>query len=445
MEFFTALGAKIERRWKELNYEHSCFPDLAAQALADSAPDKSVSPWDIVRWLFKTDTIPQQADMGGSFGYPPITLYSGPRFHIDIYYWLDGTTQIHQHAFCGAFQVFLGSSIHSQYSFRARRQVNQHLVVGQLSLKRVELLEQGTIQRILPGRHYIHSLFHLDRPSATICVRTRGTAIGEPQYSYLKPWFASDPFFQEPLTVKQIQAISLLFGMRHPDTDDLLRELLANSDFQTTFKMLDLAYSHLSGDRLQQAFGVTSGETRFNSLMESARQRHGQLVDLVMPVIEEGRRQSNIAGRRGQITSPEHRFFLALLLNVPDRVKLLALVKQRFPKGDPVETVLEWVEELANTRAYGSSESNVLGIEDFGDDYLFVLQGMLKGQSLTTIKNDIARTLPKNERRGSGHRVEELMQSIRRSMMFKAMFPEIESARKRDVTRAPRRASKKRR
>ncbi|MFN2514442.1 MAG: hypothetical protein ABR568_23900, partial [Pyrinomonadaceae bacterium] len=55
-------------------------------------------------------SLPHQYDVEGRFGNPPITLFAGPRFHIDVYYWLDGTTSIHQHSFTGAFQVLLGSS-----------------------------------------------------------------------------------------------------------------------------------------------------------------------------------------------------------------------------------------------------------------------------------------------------------------------------------------------
>jgi hypothetical protein len=93
---------------------------LAAEALSEATPDKKVVPWDTIRWIFTADSIPTQQDVSATFGDPPLTLFSGPRFHIDVYYWLDGTTSVHQHSFCGAFQVLIGSSIHSQYSFQNR-------------------------------------------------------------------------------------------------------------------------------------------------------------------------------------------------------------------------------------------------------------------------------------------------------------------------------------
>ncbi|HZJ13652.1 MAG TPA: hypothetical protein VFD27_01315, partial [Chthoniobacteraceae bacterium] len=56
---------------------------------------------------------------------------------------------------------------------------------------------------------------------------------------------------------------------------------------------------------------------------------------------------------RGSITEIEHRFFLALLLNVPSRADILRLVAQRFPAA-PVETILRWAEELSSTSDFAT-------------------------------------------------------------------------------------------
>ncbi len=432
MQFFNSLGSLIEHRWKDRNYDEEVFPGIAAQALAETSPDKQVSPWEIIRWLYSTTEIPSQQDVPGNFGNPPITLYSGPRFHIDIYFWLDGTTSVHQHAFCGAFQVLMGSSIHSHYSFHPQQTLNQHFAVGEIRLESVELLEQGQIKQILPGKQYIHSLFHLDRPSATICVRTYHTASGSPQFNYVKPRFATDPFFKEQLSVKQIQSASLLLSMQHPEAVEMIDDLLSRADFQTAFALLDLAKGHLSGNRLENAFGLTTGEEQFQRLLATARRRHGELADLIPPVFDEARRQNNLTHRRGQITSPEHRFFLALLLNVPDRKRMLEMVEQRFPERDPIETVTDWVEELSNTKMLGSSEPNVLGIEDFDDDYLFVLRCLLEGRSVTEAQELCATELADEYTGEIAEILKVRYQSIPVSALFISLFAEsAEAARDR--------------
>lgn len=45
---------------------------------------------------------------------------------------------------------------------------------------------------------------------------------------------------------------------------------------------------------------------------------------------------------------PQHRFFLALLMNAPSREELLALVGQQFPRKSPAAVVTRWVEEMAD-------------------------------------------------------------------------------------------------
>ena len=381
MEPFQKLGTLIEKRWCAENYSEQLFPEIAANALAEADLPSKVDPWDIIRWVHKTDSLPEQKDVPGRFGNPPITLYSGPRFYIDVYYWLDGTTSIHQHAFTGAFQVLLGSSIHSHYNFRAERVLNEHFSVGQIELLTVELLKVNDIKHIRPGSQYIHSLFHLERPSATITIRTEHTPSEAVQYDYRKPYFAINPFFQNVAMIKKLQTVTLLLGMKHKEADAMIGDLVTSSDFHTTFFILLEVAAHLRHTHMDELFGMSMGKDRFNALVERARTVHGDLVDKFMAVLEEQDRQMNIIGKRNTVTGEEHRFFLALLLNIPSREKILELVKHRFPETDPVEKILDWVEELGQTRVLGSKEPNALGIDGFDDQYVYMLECLLRNLS----------------------------------------------------------------
>ena len=418
MQFFQDLGSLVEQRWREQSYNEEVFPEVAAAALAEMTPGKQVSPWDVIRWLNTTSQLPEQRDVQGRFGNPPITLYDGPRFYIDIYYWLDGTTSIHQHAFCGAFQVLKGSSILSQYRFEETRRINAHFLAGEVILDSVELLEEGDIRQIFPGKQYVHSLFHLDRPSVSIIIRTNQSPSGLPQYNYLKPSFAVDPFFTNQTMIKRVQSVSLLLSMKHPDADEIIGDLLSYSDFHTAFSVLDVAFNMLPNDRLERAFGLSTGKERFEALFEIARRRHGELADLILPVFEEVRRQQNLIQRRSQITSNEHRFFLALLLNVSDRTKLLDLVRHRFPERNPVNTITNWVDELANTKVAGSSEPNVLGISNYDEDYLFVFQCLLEGLTLEETRAAFEEEFAVKDGDASANKAEELCDTVRNSILL---------------------------
>jgi hypothetical protein len=381
MEEFQKLGELVENRWKAENYSEQVFPEIAAQALAESDLVARIDPWEIVRWVHSATTLPEQQDIDGRFGDPPITLFSGPRFYIDIYFWLDGTTTIHQHAFTGAFQVLLGSSIHSRYSFREDRIINEHFSIGELSLEEVQLLKVSDIKTIRPGRNFIHSLFHLDRPSATITIRTSHTPSSAVQYDYRKPHFAVNPFFKNPVLSKKLQTVGLLLAMKHKEADAMIGELLCSSDFHTAYFVLTETYNHLRSNEIDSLFGLSTGKDRFKAILERCKEAHDELTDLILPVLEEHERQISIIQRRSTITADEHRFFLALLLNISRREKVLELVKQRYPDQDPVETVLDWVEELGRTRVLGSKETNALGMPEFNDSYVFVLECLLRGLS----------------------------------------------------------------
>lgn len=380
MEEFLKLGELVENRWKEQNYSEQLFPEIAARALVESDLPSRVDPWEIIRWVHTAPTLPDQKDVPGRFGNPPITLFAGARFYIDVYYWLDGTTSIHQHAFTGAFQVLLGSSIHSHYSFREDKIINEHFSVGEIKLEEVQLLKNHDVKMIKPGRQYIHSLFHLDRPSATITIRTENTPSAALQYDYRKPYFAINPFYSNAVMTKKLQTVGLLLGMKHKDADRMIADLVASSDFHTAFFLL-MQIAYLRNSEMDELFGLSTGKDRFRAVLDKCRSVHGEIADLILPVVEEQERQQSIIMRRGSITGEEHRFFLALLLNIPNREKILELVKQRFPEQDPVEKVLDWVDELSQTRVLGSKEPNALGIEGFSNAHLVLLESVLRNSS----------------------------------------------------------------
>ena len=420
MKPFAELGALVEDRWRAENYSEDSFPDLAAQALEESDLTTKVDPWEIIRWVHATPDLPRQQDPKAKFGNPPITLFAGPRFYIDVYYWLDGTTSIHQHSFCGAFQVLHGSSVHSSYRFEQEREINPYFLIGKVLLDDVSLLTKGKIRTIRSGPQFIHSLFHLERPSATITVRTNHAPHFAIQYSYLKPYLAFDPFFDEESLARKVQTVSLLLSMKHPEADRFIGELLDNSDFQTTFFVLEAAFDFLGNNELEGLFQLSKSADRFNSMLERARARHGELVDLLPPVFEEKQRQHAITKRRGMIEGEDLRFFLALLLNVPQRTLVLDLIKQRFPNDDPIAKAAGWIKELAATRMFGSPEPNVLGLKEVDETHHFVFRGLLQGMS-----DDEIQTAARERLFTKGipeQSLAEIGQTIRTLPLFKAIF-----------------------
>lgn len=422
MELFQTFGAEVEQLWRDKNYDETIFPALAVEALEKANLPQKISAWEVIEWTLKEKNLPEQRDLRGNFADPPITLFNSPRFHVDVYFWLEGTTAIHQHSFCGAFQVMHGSSIHSHYEFECRDAVNIFTEIGDMSLKKVEYLEVGKVRKIEAGRQYIHGLFHLDQPSATIVVRTHRSPMSMPQFGYFKPSLAIDPFFEEPNTIKKLQCLTALIRSEHPDTDRHIGELLEESDFQTSFTILSRVRAYLQSNQLEQVFNTGSSERRLDAVLEIVKKRHGARADVFPKVFAHQDKVGEIVKRRGFVKNPEHRFFLALLMNVEGKERILSLIKERFPDSDPIEKVLDWTLDLAETRVLGVNIPNALGIADFGNLDLFVLENLLKDKSDAEIREALRAEYPAENIESLEQSLTEKTGRIRQSIIFEPLL-----------------------
>ncbi len=388
IELFNQLGDEIERRWLAANYSELELPSIAKTALEEFDLPSKTTPWEAVEWALSVREMPPQRDLAARFAQPPVTLYNAPRFHVDIYFWFTSTTALHQHAFCGAFQVLEGSSLHSWYEFEREESVNMFTETGRLDLKVCQILEKGATQEIWPGRQYIHSLFHLDEPSATIVVRTHRSPLAQPQFSYYKPGLALDPFFDDDTAAKKRQLVMAILQARRPDADDLIEKLLTESDFQTSFVLMTHLRGALRNDQIEEAFGVGAGNERFERFLRIIENRHGRTAEILRPVFEYMEIQTQLVDKRKFVSQPEQRFLFALLLNIDDREHILDLVRQRYPDEDAVEKVLDLIFDLSQSRIFGQ-DTSVLGF-DVGAAELFALEGLLRGKQDDEISAEFA-------------------------------------------------------
>src|SRR6476619_7122692 len=211
---FKALGDTVLERWKRENFSLAKFPDIARAALDSQPPARKVKLPALVRDFLLSDDQPAQTD--SPFGEPELVVYSHPRFYIQLLFWMDGTTAIHQHEFSGAFHVMHGSSIHAHYVFEKAQPVTPFLRVGNLRMKKMELLEAGRTVPIVSGAQTSHSLFHLDSPSVTVVVRTQHDPGTGPQFNYLPPHVAIDPHHSDLLPARRNQLLDVLEQAEDP-------------------------------------------------------------------------------------------------------------------------------------------------------------------------------------------------------------------------------------
>ncbi|MEX1118464.1 MAG: hypothetical protein WEB60_06675 [Terrimicrobiaceae bacterium] len=329
--YFKQLGDEVLSAWKLKNFSLPAFPALATEALEKNPPSDFVDIEEMIRDVLLNDEQPNQSMSG--FGQPELIVYNHPRFYIQVLFWLDGTTDIHQHEFSGAFHVLGGSSLHSHFEFLNVNPITAHFRLGDLRLLDTQVLETGRTVPIISGTSCIHSLFHLETPSLTVVVRTQSDPGTGPQFTYLPPHVGLDPVQEDALTMRRKQLLDALEHVGDPAYADLLLEMMEDLDFERGFFMLQNGHAHL------RRLGA------WEDVWEAFAKKHGSLADGIPCTLDEIVRRDTISGMRGMIEEPEHRFFLALLLNIPERSRILELVGQRV-EGDPVSTILRWAEEL---------------------------------------------------------------------------------------------------
>jgi predicted metal-dependent enzyme (double-stranded beta helix superfamily) len=350
--FFSELGGKVLERWKQENFSLEKFPEIARIAIEERLPSEHVDLSAFIQEFLLNDDQPLQTPSG--FGQPELVAYDHPRFYIQILVWMDGTTDIHQHEFSGAFHVMSGSSIHAHYTFEKAQSVTPHLRMGEVRMQNIELLEAGRTVPIVSGQSCIHSLFHLDTPSVTVVVRTQNDPGMNPQFNYLPPHMAVDPMFHDTLTMRRKQLLDLLEQMQVPGYAALVLKMVEELDFERGFYLL------------QHCMGALSESGDFDTALSVFEKKHGALAAGVAATREEGVRRDAIKSMRGAIAEPEHRFFLALLMNVSTRAELLRLVAQRFPEEAALETVMRWTLELEEYSDVGLSILDAVFPEDWG-------------------------------------------------------------------------------
>lgn len=337
--YFENLGRTVLERWQQQNFSLEVFPELARIAMDENPPSENVDLEEMIHEFLSNDDQPLQGHSG--FGQPELVAYNDQRFYIQILFWMEGTTDIHQHEFSGAFHVMQGSSVHSEFEFAAAQSITPHLRIGNLQLNKIELLETGRTIPITSGKKCIHSLFHLDTPSVTVVVRTHHDPGTGPQYNYLPPHIAIDPIHADALTMRRKQLLDVLENLDHPSYTTQVSEMIQTLDFERGFHTL-----HHTMDRL-----MALGE--WESILELFQTKHGELANGVAATLAEYLRREYITQMRHHIDHPEYRFFLALLMNVQNRKDIDALITKRYPDHSPTDMILSWAEELIEPTEYG--------------------------------------------------------------------------------------------
>ena len=362
------LGGELEQRWGAAGFDLTAFPDLCADRLETARLHARIDPAEIVRAVFRRD-LPQQFDPKAGFGQPPVTLFRADRFFIDALFWVDGTTTIHDHSFSGAFQVLAGQSIETNFSFSETRDFDGCVRFGDLRVRQSELRATGDVRAVPAGPAYIHSLFHLARPSVSLVVRTQRDPKPGRQFTYSAAGVAYDSQTEDQARDRIVQVVEMLRKTQHPEFEARVGDLIAASDLHTSFSVI-------------RACARSADDSTIERLL--ARIEDQEIGRRLRDWVVERRRTDFLINRRSLVQKPALRFLLAVLLNARRRTDALKLAAQFAPGADPARQIAAWLAELAGITIrlrIGDEpfEPNILGLPPFGPGFEDGLAACLAG------------------------------------------------------------------
>lgn len=336
LEMIDQLAEKVENQARATNYREQTFCDITAAALDEIDDSVFFDPIGMSRFIRKS-SVQQKASL--QFSDLSITLFRNRNFYIELLCWFTASTSIHSHGFCGSFKVVAGSSLHTKYRFTPRSTRSGRAIIGELESVDVELLKRNNIRTIHGGSGgLLHSLFHLEEPSISLLIRTHRSPILQPQYNFYPPGLALDS--SELSNDAEVRLLSRMISLCENHKRETLVELL--TDFAA-----DLDFARLSW--LALANSATIEENLDNDdFWIRAIERHGKGAEVLRAACQQQNAKKPLYNLRAVSNDPELRFFLAGLLNAPDRRTLLQLLEKNTGKEAPLQFIARMLVRLTD-------------------------------------------------------------------------------------------------
>jgi hypothetical protein len=329
MDYFARLGGLVERLWSERNRDEEALPETAEKALRELPPAAHFDGAAFVRdFLSPGQQATRQLAPVGAFGQPGITAYFGREFVVDVYFWLNALSAIHNHPFCGLFTILRGYSLHNVYDFALSERLSARMALGDLRLRKIEILREGDHRLFsLRDRPLIHTLLHVPVPSVSLVIRTLRTV---DYVRYLPPSVAIAMADPDDFIARQLRLLETLRVSRDPAYGTLLADYLAQADFETTFRVLS---------------GASADSAELERLIALGRARHGARMDLLPEVLFRGVKAIRENALRERYAGDDDRFIASLLLSAETRSQVLSTMRAHYDEAeDPVARLSRWVD-----------------------------------------------------------------------------------------------------
>jgi hypothetical protein len=212
------LADDIEKGWNRAGRATEAFQGVAREALEALGRPPRIGLEEVLSTLARCEVLPTQAAAAsGTWGDPPVTVYNGEDFLIDVYFFVEPTLSIHSHSFTGAFTPLVGRCAHTTFRLEEASREGTGFLFGALSPLRPEILSPGDVRGIPLGLDLIHNVAHLSEPTVSLVTRTAADRSDVGLYAFFLPGLGmrSSDYLDEGAG-KKVGLIKLMHRIRDP-------------------------------------------------------------------------------------------------------------------------------------------------------------------------------------------------------------------------------------
>lgn len=396
------IGEDIERRWAARDHRRQYFHDIAAECLLAASLHRQFDEDEIIKWVNRTASLPSQLDPSSNFGQPPLTVWRTDRFVVDLYFWVDTDTSVHDHSFSGAFTNLSGESLNCIYRFEQAVPVDEGVLLGSLLLDRAERVKPGDVCTITAGPKFIHRVWHLDCPTITLVARTVMRQRGLWQYSYYPEGMAVRYRRKAPIEFqRRREFLSYLFRRHHPRRAALAEEVLSRARGYRLFTLLSDLLFHM-----REPDHATELDHLIARLPESCR----HWLDTGLAVMRATDPLKGVYWHR--LRQTEHRLLIALLSTYQESWSTAEWLARHGYEGDWHASLTNWLSDIDADKALrlhlGSARTEIIS---------HLLRGLSDEEALRELRRTY--TITESE-------AELLMQGFRRFRELSFLKPLLE-------------------
>ncbi|SFN96863.1 hypothetical protein [Xenorhabdus japonica] len=256
------LAGKIEARWRMDDYSCYSFADIAKSEM-QKVDLISLFSFKEINSLLNLNSL-KKIQIASEFSELHMKLFDNGKFYIELLNWWDKDTSIHDHGFSGVLLQLEGSALNTIYSFDEENEVSHNLSMGNIKLTEAYISKKGDCRIIPFGRTEKHAVWHLEKPTISLIVRTHPITELSPQLNYFPPYIRINHSAINIAFNKKIKYFNLLSMIDAKECkNQLLQELKdssATEQFWLMMKMSEFLYHPDNIDLLQGYIDASKNE-----------------------------------------------------------------------------------------------------------------------------------------------------------------------------------------